>query len=454
MPGEPVVDVRGLTKRYGARTVVDNVSFEVQRGEVFALVGPNGSGKTTTIRMLCGLLKPTEGTARVLGYDVVSDVERMKQHIGYMSQRFSLYQDLSVMDNLSFYARVYGVPRGLRRARIQELLAMSGLDGRERQTVSQLSGGWKQRLALACAIVHRPRLLFLDEPTAAVDPVARRRFFATIFSLVRDGVTTIVTTHYLEEAEYANRVGMMQDGELQALASPAQLKQVALRGVLLNLVCDRPMDAVEVLRNVAGVREAVLYGQTIHVLIDPALQSAERVRADLLRAGIGVGSVAPIEPSLEDVFISLYSGFVINADGTNVELEPSRLGTIPLFDGLDEESLAVIANRFLTRREPADHLLVRQGEPGDRFYVIVNGNVEVTRAEPGGAERRLAVLGRGEVFGEIALIRNQPRNASVRTLTPCLLLTLDRPQFLELLETRPVLREYIERIADERIGQR
>lgn len=309
MIDEPVVEVHGLTRRYGERTVVDNVSFKVNRGEVFALVGPNGSGKTTLIRMLCGLLKPTEGAARVLGYDVVADGEQMKQHIGYMSQRFSLYQDLAVIDNLKFYARVYNVPRATRGERIRELLAMSGLNGRERQTVGQLSGGWKQRLALACAIIHRPRLLFLDEPTAAVDPVARRQFFAMIFSLVREGVTAIVTTHYLEEAEYANRVGMMHDGLLQALASPAELKRGALRGLLLALLCDRPIDAVEHLRNAAGVRAAVLYGQTIHALIDPALQSPEGVRAELLRAGIGVGSVTPIEPSLEDVFISLHSGF-------------------------------------------------------------------------------------------------------------------------------------------------
>ena len=454
MVREPVVEVRGLSKRYGERTVVDNVSFEVNRGEVFALIGPNGSGKTTTIRMLCGLLKPTEGVASVLGYDIVRDAERLKQQIGYMSQRFSLYQDLSVVDNLKFYARVYNVPRKLREARIRELLVMAGLDGRERQTVAQLSGGWKQRLALACAIVHRPPLLFLDEPTAAVDPVARRSFFATIFSLVREGVTAIVTTHYLEEAEYANRVAMMQDGVLQALASPAELKRGALRGVLLALVCKQPIDAVEIVRNLAGVREAVLYGQTMHVLIDPSLQSAEGIRAELVLAGIGVGSLAPIEPSLEDVFVSLYSGFVINPDGTNVELEPGRLRMIPLFDGLDAVSLSMIANRFQTRRVPADRLLVRQGELGDRFYVVVNGTVDVTRAEPGEPERRLAVLGRGDVFGEIALIRDQPRNASVRTLTPCLLLTLDREPFLELLESRPRLREYVERVAAERLGQR
>jgi ABC-2 type transport system ATP-binding protein len=450
----PVVDVRGLTKRYGARTVVDNASFEVRRGEVFALVGPNGSGKTTLIRMLCGLLTPTAGEARVLGYAIVKDATRLKQQIGYMSQRFSLYQDLSVVDNLKFYLRVYNVPRGSRAERLRELLAMSGLEGRERQPVAQLSGGWKQRLALACAIVHRPPLLFLDEPTAAVDPIARRRFFATIFSLVREGVTAFVTTHYLEEAEYANRVAMMQDGVLQAIASPSELRQDALRGLLLSLVCELPIAAVEILRNLAGVREATLYGQTIHTLIDPALQSAEGIRTALLQAGILVSSLTPVQPTLEDVFVSLYSGFVINPDGTKVELEPGRLRMMPLFDGLDEASLAVIANRFVTRREQAGQLLVRQGDLGDQFYVIVNGSVEVTRSEPGEPERQLAVLGRGDFFGEIALIRDQPRNASVRTLTPCLLLTLDRGSFLELLETRPQMRAYVERVAAERIGSR
>ena len=455
MTRETIVEVRGLTKRFGERTAVDNVSFEVRRGEVFALIGPNGSGKTTTIRMLCGLLKPTTGEASVLGYDIVRDAERLKQHIGYMSQRFSLYQDLSVLDNLKFYARVYNIPRKTREERIRELLAMSGLEGRERQPVGQLSEGWKQRLALSCAIVHRPRLLFLDEPTAAVDPVARRRFFATISSLVREGVTAIVTTHYLEEAEFADRVGMMQDGELQALAAPAELKRSALRGELYNLVCDRPIDAVEIVRDLVGVREAVLYGQSIHVLIDPAHQSPEGIRAELLLAGIGVGGVTPIEPSLEDVFVSLYSGFVTSPDGTNVELEePRRLRTLPLFNGLDEASLTMIASRFVTRREPGDHLLVRQGEPGDRFYVIVTGTVEVTRSEPGRPDRRLAVLGRGDMFGEIALIRDEPRNATVRTLTPCLLLTLDREPFLQLLDARPRLREHIERVAAERLGQR
>jgi ABC-2 type transport system ATP-binding protein len=453
-PAAPMIEVHELTRRYGARTVVDNVSFNVAPGEVFALIGPNGSGKTTTIRMLCGLLEPTSGYARIMGYDVVGDAAKVRQQIGYMSQRFSLYQDLTVRDNLNFYARVYNVPRATRGDRLRELVGMCGLEGRERQRVRELSGGWKQRLALACAIIHRPPLLFLDEPTAAVDPVSRRRFFATIFRLVREGVTAFITTHYLEEAEYANRVGMIQDGVLHALASPAELKQGALRGKLYAVGSPTPIDTVEAIRDAPGVREAVLYGQTIHVLVDPLQQSADTLRDWLGGQRLAVTSVAEIEPSLEDVFISLHSGFSMGGDGSRAEVDPGRLRLIPLFAGLDGESLAVIANRFVTRHAPADHLLVRQGELGDRFYVIVSGNVEVTRSDPGEPDRRLAVLGRGDVFGEIALIRNQPRNASVRTLTPCLLLTLDRAPFLELLETRPLLRQYIERVADERLAHR
>lgn len=266
-------------------------------------------------------------------------------------------------------------------------------------------------------------------------------------------MTAIVTTHYLEEAEYANRVGMIQDGMLQALASPAELKRGALRGELLSLVCDRPIDAVEVLRNLPGVREAVLYGQTIHALIDPAAQSAEGLRIELLRAGIGVGSLAAVEPTLEDVFISLYSGFVISPDGSNVELEPARLRTIPLFDGFDEASLVAVANRFVTERQPAGAVLMQQGELGDRAYIIVNGSVDVLRREADGTERLVATLERGEVFGEIALVRDQPRTATVRTRVPCILLSLERQPFLELLEARPKLRAYVEQVALTRLEQ-
>src|SRR5215204_7670576 len=220
----PIIEVHGLTRRFGDHVAVDDVSFTVYEGEVFAFLGPNGSGKSTTIRMLCGILTPTSGEGRVLGYDVATEGERIKRSIGYMSQRFALYEDLSVRENLEFYAGVYEVPARERRQRVEELIAMAGLTGRERQLSGQLSGGWKQRLALGCAIAHRPRLLFLDEPTAGVDPVSRRKFWTMIYGLASAGVTIFVTTHYLDEAEHANRIGMIHDGILRALASPTELK--------------------------------------------------------------------------------------------------------------------------------------------------------------------------------------------------------------------------------------
>jgi ABC-2 type transport system ATP-binding protein len=300
-----VVEVRELTKRFGDRVAVDAVSFTVRRGEVFAFLGPNGSGKSTTIRMLCGILAPTSGEGRVLGYDLAREGERVKQRIGYMSQRFSLYEDLTVEENLTFYAGVYRVDRASRRHRVAELVEMAGLHGRERQLAGQLSGGWKQRLALGCAIVHRPPLLFLDEPTAGVDPVSRRRFWTMIYGLAESGITVFVTTHYLDEAEHADRVALIFNGALRALASPAELRATALQGQLLNVLCDAPMRATGLLDGAPGVREVALYGAAVHGLIDPARQSPEGLRRWLAGAGLTVREVTPIEPSLEDVFISL-----------------------------------------------------------------------------------------------------------------------------------------------------
>jgi ABC-2 type transport system ATP-binding protein len=304
-PADPVIDVRRLTKRFGDRAAVDGVSFAVGRGEVFAFLGPNGSGKSTTIRMLCGILAPTSGEGRVLGFDLVHEGERVKERIGYMSQRFSLYEDLTVRENLEFYAGVYRVDGAARQRRVMELIAMAGLTGRERQLAGQLSGGWKQRLALGCAIVHEPPLLFLDEPTAGVDPVSRRRFWTMIYSLAETGVTIFVTTHYLDEAEHADRVALIFDGVLRALAPPDELRRTALHGQLLNVLCSVPIRALRLLEGAPGVREVALYGTTIHALIDPALQSVAGVRDWLTGLGVTVRDVSPIEPSLEDVFISL-----------------------------------------------------------------------------------------------------------------------------------------------------
>jgi ABC-2 type transport system ATP-binding protein len=253
--------------------------------------------------MLCGIITPTSGHARVLGFDVATQSEAIKARIGYMSQRFALYEDLTVRENLEFYAGVYQVPRQHRAARVRELIAMAGLTGREWQLAGQLSGGWKQRLALGCAIVHEPPLLFLDEPTAGVDPVSRRAFWTLIYSLARGGVTIFLTTHYIDEAEHADRVALMVNGHMVALAPPRELRETGLSGTLLEVDCEPPLDALEKLPKVPGVREVTLYGTLLHVLVDSTL-TAEGLAEGARRSGLKVNGIRAISPSLEDVFVS------------------------------------------------------------------------------------------------------------------------------------------------------
>lgn len=299
-----IIDVSHLTRQFGALIAVNDVTFSVYEGEIFAFLGPNGSGKSTTIRMLCGILAPTSGGGTVLGFDIARQSERIKQGLGYMSQRFALYEDLTVRENIEFYASVYNVPGAVRRARLKELIAMAGLTGRERQLAGHLSGGWKQRLALGCAIVHNPRLLFLDEPTAGVDPVSRQEFWTMIYDLAREGRTIFVTTHYLDEAEHANRIGMIHHGVLRAMASPSELKR-SIKGQLLKISCNAPFDAVAYIKELPGIENVALQGNDVHVLIDPKVQSAESITLRLNQVGIGVTEIRPVEPTLEDVFINL-----------------------------------------------------------------------------------------------------------------------------------------------------
>jgi ABC-2 type transport system ATP-binding protein len=296
------VSARDLTKVYGDLTAVDHLSLEVREGEVFAFLGPNGSGKTTTIRMLCGIITPTSGEGHVLGFDIATQSESIKARIGYLSQRFALYEDLTVRENLNFYAGVYQVHGSRRMARVQELIGMAGLIGREGQLAGQLSGGWKQRLALGCAIVHQPPLLFLDEPTAGVDPVSRRSFWTLIYGLARGGVTIFLTTHYIDEAEHADRVALMLDGRMVALAPPRELRETGLSGTLLEVECEPAVAALELLPGIPGVHEVTLYGTLLHVLVDGI--SAEQLTATLRQRGLTVTSVRAIKPSLEDVFVS------------------------------------------------------------------------------------------------------------------------------------------------------
>jgi len=304
MSGEPAVAVQELTRRFGAFTAVDKVSFEVPRGEVFGFLGPNGAGKTTTIKMLTGLLKPTSGSGRVAGFDLLRDTEEIKRRIGYMSQQFSLYGDLTVEENIEFFAHLYSVPRERRAARREAVLEMADLkEGGERLT-RELSLGWKQRLALGTAVLHEPPILFLDEPTSGVDPISRRAFWDLIYDLAGRGTTVFVSTHYMEEAEYCNRLALMNRGRIIALDRPAGLR-AAMPAPLLEIETPDGPGAVEALAKAPGVIEAGLHGRLVHVLV----QDAEAARAALPKAlaarGITVGSVHAVEPSLEDVFVAL-----------------------------------------------------------------------------------------------------------------------------------------------------
>jgi ABC-2 type transport system ATP-binding protein len=307
------VETDNLTRRFGDFIAVDRVTLRVAPGEVFGFLGPNGSGKTTTIRMLCGLLAPTEGSGRVLGFDIGRESEAIKARIGYMSQKFSLYPDLTVRENMVFYADVYGIDRRERAARMAELIAMAGLSGREGELTANLSGGWKQRLALACAIVHRPRMLFLDEPTGGVDPEARRSFWELIYNLAQQGVTVFVTTHYMDEAEHCNRIGLMYGGKLVALDTPAALKQSTINGDVLEIEGTPQEQARDVVAAAAGVREVAPHGARLHAIVDDATQRAAQLSDALATASIADVRVERIDPSLEDVFVALVSGQAASA---------------------------------------------------------------------------------------------------------------------------------------------
>ncbi len=297
------VEIHNLTKCFGKFTAVNSINFNIPRGEIFGLLGPNGAGKTTTIRMLCGLMLPDAGSATVLGYDVTRQPEEIKKRIGYMSQKFSLYNDLTALENINFYAAIYSVPDKERTARVSQLIEMSGLKGFERELTHNLSGAWRQRLALACAIVHNPPMLFLDEATAGVDPVSRREFWDLIYSLAGEGVSVLATTHYMDEAEYCNMIGMMYQGELVALASPDTIKD-ELPGVLVQLDCDRPGEAAEMLQGLPGVRNVSVHGAQVHVTVTAARET-KQVEKALGNAGFNLRSVEIIQPSLEDAFISM-----------------------------------------------------------------------------------------------------------------------------------------------------
>lgn len=299
------VSARDLVKRFGDFIAVDRISLEAHRGEVVGFLGPNGAGKSTTIRMLCGLLRPTAGQAIVAGYDVAREPEHVRQRIGYMSQKFSLYNDLRVIENIRFFASLYDVPPSTLKEREAWVLDMAGLSGRESTLTGTLPSGWKQRLALGCAVLHRPPILFLDEPTSGVDPISRRQFWELIHSMAADGVTVLVTTHYMDEAEYCNRLVLIFQGRIVASGSPTELKQRAMSGELLLVECEPLGVALDLLQQTSDVSDVAVFGNALHVVVPDAKAAIPRIRTALSQHGARVTKMEPIRPSLEDVFVSL-----------------------------------------------------------------------------------------------------------------------------------------------------
>jgi ABC-2 type transport system ATP-binding protein len=303
--GRPAVKLDGLIKRFGDFTAVDSVSLEVWPGEIFGFLGPNGAGKSTTIRILCGLLSPTSGEALVNGFDVAKEPEKVKQSVGYMSQRFSLYNDLKVEENLDFFAGVYGVEGGRREKRKAFALKMAALEDRRDSLTAVLPAGFKQRLALGCAILHEPPIVFLDEPTSGVDPVARREFWDLIYALSEAGHTIFVSTHYMDEAEYCHRLALMHRGRMIALGAPAELKRSLTDRTLLDLDCSDVLEAMRVLENEPTVIDAAVFGGGLHLSAHDADAAMAATRSRLKEAGVRVDRLEPIEPSMEDVFVAL-----------------------------------------------------------------------------------------------------------------------------------------------------
>lgn len=313
---EPSVVVLNLTKKFGAFVAVGNVSFEAYPGQIFGFLGPNGSGKSTTIRILCGLLNATSGTARVAGIDVAADPEGVRQHIGYMSQKFSLYNDLRVGENLRLFAGLYSVSATDLPERMAWALRMAGLEGREQFLTGSLATGWKQRLALGCAVLHRPPIVFLDEPTSGVDPVSRREFWDLIHEMVGTGITVFVTTHYMDEAEYCNRLVLIDRGRIVALGSPTELKSQYMKGQVLLVEADPLGPALELLQNVPGIQDAAVFGNSIHAVVEDTASASAKIRQLLAAPQFRLGRLEPIPPRLEDVFVSLTASRERKTGGT------------------------------------------------------------------------------------------------------------------------------------------
>jgi ABC-2 type transport system ATP-binding protein len=299
------VTLKDLSKHFGDFIAVNRVSLNVKKGEIFGFLGPNGAGKSTTIRMLCGILAPTSGSGTVAGFDIIRDAEKIKASIGYMSQKFSLYEDLTVEENIDFYSGIYKIPLEKKHARKEWVIGMAGLTEHRNSRTAILSGGWKQRLALGCAILHEPPIIFLDEPTSGVDPISRRNFWDLIYHFAEQGVTVFVTTHYMDEAEYCDRLGLIYRGKLIALGTPEELKTRYMAEEVIEVLCDRPHEAMGHIEGIAGIKHAALFGKGLHVVTEQADRAIRLIAETLAPLGFAVTRLEKIVPSLEDVFVSL-----------------------------------------------------------------------------------------------------------------------------------------------------
>lgn len=320
------IQVNNLCKQFGDFTAVNQISFNVKQAEIFGFLGPNGSGKTTTIRMLLGLLKPSSGSLQILGVDVSKQPNLIRPKVGYMSQRFTLYNDLTVLQNLNFYGRAYGLHNSQRQQRIGDVLEMAGLRGRENSLTRELSGGWRQRLALGASILHKPDLLFLDEPTAGVDPVSRRAFWDLLYQLIKEGVTIFVTTHYMDEAEHCHRLAFIQNGQLIAMGTPQSIKSESINGDLLEVNCSAPALALQKLHQFKQnhphiIHDISLYGALIHILLSQKNSNhrtlVKELQNQLSQAGIKGSQIEQIQPTLEDVFVTRLRSTQTHSNGGN-----------------------------------------------------------------------------------------------------------------------------------------
>jgi len=303
------VSVQNLEKKFGDFTAVDRINFEVKGGEIFGFLGPNGAGKSTTIRMLCGILTPTSGAGHVAGYDINREQELIKQNIGYMSQKFSLYEDLTVEENIDFYGGIYKVPKKYRKEREERIIQMAGIGEFRSSLTRTLSGGWKQRLALGCAIIHEPKIIFLDEPTSGVDPIARNNFWKLIKDMARQGVTVFVTTHYMDEAQNCDRLGLIYKGAIIAMGQPDDLKTQCMKEDVLKISIPEPEEWIERLKKLDFIKEVALFGVVLHAIVKDEHQAIPALSELFSKTGIKDYGIEKIQASLEDVFVSLIESY-------------------------------------------------------------------------------------------------------------------------------------------------